>query len=85
MVCIKDHQEKKLVDAFTEYTNLANDLPSNAKHTMDMFGKLFKDYTATSLVSLSPTTGWRLLTPSTFAPFALIHQNYPIHTPPPKG
>lgn len=85
MVCIKDHQEKNLVDAFTAYTNLANDLPSSAKHTMAMFGKLFKDYTTTSYVNISPKVGWRLLTPSTFASFDIIFRDYPILTPPPRG
>ncbi len=85
MVCIKDHETKKLVDAFSEYTSLANELPASAKHTMETFGKLFKDYTATRLVVISPEAGWHLLMPATFATFEVIRQNYPILTPPPKG
>lgn len=84
MVCIKDHQEKNLVDAFSKYASLANDLPSGAKHTMDLFGKLFKDYSTTVFASSSSDRGWYQLIPSTAEQFELLQKNYPIHTPPPE-
>jgi len=32
MVCIRNHQEKRLISTMTEYANMANDLPVGAKH-----------------------------------------------------
>jgi len=83
MVCIKDHREKKLVNAFSEYTNLANSLPTSAKHTLDLFGKLFKDYTSLTSLCIICGKGW-----SIHVPFAEINPNpiskdYPVVSPPP--
>ncbi|MDH4088826.1 MAG: hypothetical protein OEV74_01030 [Cyclobacteriaceae bacterium] len=84
MVCIKDRHEKNLVEAFNEYASLANDLPSGAKHTMDLFGKLFKDYSTTAFATSASGKGWCQLIPCITEQFPLIQKNYPIHTPPPK-
>lgn len=85
MVCIKDHQEKKLVNAMSEYTNLANSLPSSAKHTIDLFGKLFKDYTSTELTCISSGKEWCLNISFTEETFELLQKDYPILSPPPKA
>jgi hypothetical protein len=53
MVCVKDLQQKRLEQTINEYTNLANNLPASTKHTMDLLGKLFKDYTSTGFTTLS--------------------------------
>jgi hypothetical protein len=53
MVCVKDLQQKRLEQTINEYTNLANNLPASTKHTMDLLGKLFKDYTSTGFTTPS--------------------------------
>lgn len=55
MVCVKDPNQKRLDKTLNEYTNLANGLPTSTKHTMDLLGKLFKDYTGTEFLALSFT------------------------------
>lgn len=85
MVCIRDKQEKRLANAFSEYTNLANSLPTSAKHTIDLLGKLFKDYTSTEFTFISTVTGWFLDVPFAEKEFTVLQRNYPIPSPPPKA
>lgn len=84
MVCVKDHQQKRLDRTMNEYTNLANDLPSSAKHAMDLMGKLFKDFAGTSFDT--PSMGLVLKYDILFAvgDFLIIKEVYPIDSPPPE-
>jgi len=85
MVCIKNHQEKKLVSALNEYTNLVNSLPANAQRAVDLFGKLFKDYTTSSLVYISAGNGWCASIQFAEPEFSTLQHNYPVLSPPPKA
>ena len=84
MVCIKDRAEEKLVTVLNEYSNYANNLPASANHTLDLLGKLFKDYTATVLSTLSVGTGWVIPILYGEAQFALLDLDYPVVSPPPR-
>jgi hypothetical protein len=84
MVCIKDKTQNKLVNVLNEYSNYANNLPANASHTLDLFGKLFKDYTATALSTLFVGTGWAIPIVYGDGQFALLDLDYPVTSPPPK-
>jgi hypothetical protein len=44
VVCIKNQDQKEMVDTITDYVKLANDLPGNAKKALSFFGKLLKDF-----------------------------------------
>lgn len=85
MVCIRDHDEKKLVSTMTDYANQANSLPASTKHTLDLFGKLFKDFTSTLITCISSGEGWSLNISFANEASELLQQNYPILSPPPKG
>jgi hypothetical protein len=85
MVCIKDKTQKKLVHGLNEYSNYANNLPANASRTLDLFGKLFKDYTAAALATLSVGTGWAMPIFYGEGQFALLELEYPVISPPPRG
>jgi hypothetical protein len=85
MVCIKDKTQKKLVTVLNEYSNYANNLPANASHTLDLFGKLFKDYTGTVLATLSVGTGWAIPILYGEGQFALLDLYYPVISPPPRA
>jgi len=85
MVCIKNHEEKKLVSALNDYTNLVNSLPASAQHAVDMFGKLFKDYTASALTSISAGSGWCVSIQFAELEFSTLQHNYPVLSPPPKA
>jgi hypothetical protein len=84
MVCIKDKTEKKLATVLNDYSNYANNLPASASHTLDLFGKLFKDYTATVLATLSVGTGWAIPIGYGEGQFALLDLDYPVISPPPR-
>ncbi len=84
LVCVKNHQEKKLVTEMTEYSNLMNNVPASTKHTIELFGKLFKDYTSISSPSLSCNEGWNATICFGYLNLRLLTKDYPILSPPPK-
>lgn len=85
MVCIKDQSKKKLVNVLNEYSNLANNLPASAKHTVDQFGKLFKDYTSAGLPAITNGNRWTLGIAHADKEYALLQLDYPVIAPPPRG
>ena len=85
MVCIKDHHKKKLVNVLNEYTNLANNLPASAQHTLDSFAKLFKDYTSAESTALSAGTSWCIQLSFVEKEYSLLQRNEPVLSPPPRG
>ena len=84
MVCVKDHQQKRLDRTMNEYTNLANNLPTSAKHTMDLMGKLFKDFTVTSFTTPSIALALKYDILFSSGNFSIIQQVFPIDSPPPE-
>jgi hypothetical protein len=84
MVCVKDHRQKSLDRTMNEYTNLANSLPTSAKHTMDLMGKLFKDFTGTNFTTPSMALVLKYDIPFVVDDFNLIQQISPVDSPPPK-
>ena len=58
MVCIKDKGKNKLVKVLNEYSNYANNLPVGSDRTLDLFGKLFKDYTPGASLYVAIGNGW---------------------------
>jgi hypothetical protein len=84
MVCVKDHKQKSLDRTMNEYTNLTNNLPASAKRTMDLMGKLFKDFMATNFVA--PSINLVLKYDILFSgdDFLVIQQAFPIDSPPPE-
>jgi len=49
IVCVKDSEQKRIQETMNQYTNLTNNLPTDAQKTIDHLSKLFKDYTSTLL------------------------------------
>lgn len=84
LVCVKNHHEKKLVSKLNEYSNLMNNVPSGTKQTLQLFGKLFKDYTTSSLTRIAHSDGWIFNTRFAELTPAVLTQDYPILSPPPK-
>lgn len=83
IVCIKNRQEKELVNAMNEYSDLANNLPTGAKHTLDLFGKLFKDYNV-PYVAITGHGGWSMRLTFETPVYSLQYQSYPVFSPPPN-
>lgn len=85
MVCIKDHGKKELVRVLNEYSNHANDLPVGADRTLDMFGKLFKDYTVSATAHISTSNGWSASIPFGEKQVTMFGLEQPVHSPPPRA
>jgi hypothetical protein len=84
MVCVKDQHQKRLDRTMNEYTNLANNLPASAKHTMDLMGKLFKEFTTTSFITPSMDLVLKYDILFSADEFLIIQQVFPIDSPPPE-
>jgi hypothetical protein len=84
IVCIKNHQEKKLVNELTQYANLMNNVPASTKHTIELFGKLFKDYTSIGSLCISCNEGWERNIYFSEITLVLQTKKYPVLSPPPK-
>jgi hypothetical protein len=56
VVCIKDQKQTKLNHALLQVERAAND--HNAKHTLSLLAKIFKDFQTTELTLLSAGTSW---------------------------
>lgn len=84
MVCIKDHNQKHIAKTMNEYTQLANNLPASTKNTMDLLGKMFKDFTSTSFVT--PEVGLILKYDIVFGVenVAVLYSGLPVDSPPPE-
>jgi hypothetical protein len=84
MVCVKDRHQKRIQRTMNEFTNLANNLPASTKHTLDLFGKLFKDYTATAFSIASRVAACGYDVPDTAYQFSFLTPSLSIESPPPK-
>ena len=84
VVCIKDQMQKKLDHTMNEYSNLVNNLPATTKHTADLLGKLFKDFTATTFSFQSPMTTWSADILFVKNSFSLLSRFFSVDSPPPE-
>lgn len=85
IVCIKDHEAKKISAVLADYSKLANNLPAGSKQALNFLSKLFKDYTKTE--SYKPACmGAIQITGLNFSEvsFNLAVQSYPVESPPPE-
>lgn len=85
MVCVKDQNQKQLQRTMNEFTNLANNLPATTKHAMDLLGKLFKDYTATSFLTLQASLALTNVIFFESQALEVINQSIQIDSPPPEA
>jgi hypothetical protein len=84
LVCVKNHQVKKLMSKLNEYSNLMNNVPSGTKQALNFFGKLFKDYTSSDVTSPVRNEGWIFSSSFVELTFTVLTKDYPILSPPPK-
>ena len=84
LVCLKDTKAKKIATAFSDYSKLANDLPSDSKQTRNMLGKLFKDFNS-PIITLQPRINLLLREIRFVEPRPLLSsQDFTIDSPPPE-
>ena len=84
LVCIKDHQQKKLASAMTEFSKVIHNLPVSSKEAFNVVAKLFKDYQSSHSPLLTIGNGWcREISVIDLKPPSL-HVDISITVPPPK-
>lgn len=84
IVCIKDHRQKQLTSAMTDFTKLVHDLPGTS-NTLKLLGSFQKEYKFASVLELSHNTSGCIQSIEYTSPiFALLHNETEIVSPPPE-
>jgi hypothetical protein len=84
ILCIKDHQHKKLVKSVHDYVKMVNDTPSSSKKTLSFFGKLVKDFEQSESDKLIHYYGWAAKISFNQPIFSLLSSAERVPAPPPK-
>jgi hypothetical protein len=85
VVCLKNHEQKEMVETITTYVKLTNDLPGNAKKALSFFGKFLKDYDSVSRAEVIPATSWHHEISFKELNTYLQSTSQEIHSPPPES
>lgn len=86
IVCVQDKKADKLSRVQSDFTKVANDLPMSSKQKATLISHLVKEYQSNITVGLErEVKGWVIEFYSKALAEKLIHHNFPITTPPPKG
>jgi len=84
IVCIKDHQEKKIFNFMADMAKSSSDSPASTA-TMKLLNSLIKDYVPSTIITISLQQGWSSdFTFSAKQSFNLLTRNFPVVSPPPK-
>jgi hypothetical protein len=84
IVCLKDEVQKRLQQKMNEYAKFSNNLPVDTQKTIDLLGKLFKDYTATFISQPSKFLVLKYNFLFADASLKIMEQALPIDPPPPR-
>lgn len=86
IVCVQDKKADKLNRAQSDFTKVANDLPTSSKQKATLISQLVKEYQTQLTTGLeSDAEGWAIdLYSKAFSKKLVLH-NFPITIPPPKG
>jgi hypothetical protein len=83
-VCIKDQQQRKLNHVMHDYANLTNNLPASTKNTLDLLGKLFKDYTPSTFSLRGTCLTYTMEIVFAEKSFPLPLREFTVDSPPPE-
>ena len=85
VICILDHQQKRLVKSMTDYVKMTNELPQSEKKPAPFAGKLLKDFEAGETHEIKKQIA-ASENPHVFENILLVNSIYPgITSPPPEG
>jgi hypothetical protein len=60
IVCIRDHQQKRLVKTMVDYSKVTNELPASSKKAPSFSGKFFQDFESTKVNEILHVEGWSM-------------------------
>ena len=83
IVCIKDHKEKQLHAAMTDFIKLSTDIPTSSQQTLKLLSGLIKDYLAATPTALTQNRQGLSLAFAIAPNLDLPSNELPVPTPPP--
>jgi len=84
LVCVKDHNQKNLTMAMTDFAKAANSVPASNQQTSILITKLFKDFQSTDFSLATAGIGWSQEIGSVAFILSSFHADRTIDVPPPK-
>lgn len=85
LVCVRNVQQNKLELAMSDYSKVANDMPTQSRQTLNLLSKLFKDFQSGTHISFANNIGRIIHLPGTEKNFNLLSHDYPVISPPPEA
>ena len=83
IVCIKDHKEKQLHAAMTDFIKLSTDIPTSSQQTLKLLSALTKDYIPTTPTTLPQNHKVLSISFGTAPNLDFPNNDLPVPTPPP--
>jgi hypothetical protein len=85
IVCIKDHDSKRIKQALADYVKTFTDKPFHAKHSGKIFISLIKDFLPTSISLSAAAKGWNYSVTLESPPAFYDNRTVTVFTPPPRA
>lgn len=84
IVCIKDHDSKRINQALSDYVKTFTDKPVDAKQTAKFFTGFIKDFLPSSIEITSATSGWSCTVATTNLYDSFSSRSIAVFSPPPQ-
>ncbi len=84
IVCIKDHDSKRIKQALTDYVKTFTDKPIDAKHNGKIFTGFIKDFLPSSMEISTASSGWNSTVASTALYDSFSSRSIAVVSPPPQ-
>ena len=84
IVCIKDHDSKRIKQALTDYVKTFTDKPIDAKHSGKVFSGFIKDFLPSSIELASASSGWNATVATTSLHDSFSSRSIAVFSPPPQ-
>lgn len=84
IVCIKDHDSKRIKQALTDYVKTFTDKPVNTKHNGKIFTGFIKDFLPSSIEITPASSGWNYSVATTRFCDSFNSRSIAVSSPPPQ-
>lgn len=85
IVCIKDHDSKRIKQALTDYVKTFTDKPMDAKQSGKFFTGFIKDFLRSSMEITLASSGWNYTVATTSLFDSFNSRSIAVFSPPPQG
>lgn len=84
IVCIKDHDSKRIKQALSDYVKTFTDKPVDSKHTSKSFAGFIKDFLPSTTNITAATSGWNYSVAFTDFSDSFSSRSIAVFSPPPR-